>query len=274
MIKPKILVRYFREACTEILARGTIDANPALQYELRLGQAQSFIALAAHLDRPDLSAEDKLTGLFTVTTGVGKTGIFGALLDRVRQKAVADGRKFRALVVAPKVTLLNQAYDSFEKFFPALHGQVGIYGGFWPDRKVPRRETDKDITIMSFPGWVNLTESGERGYQNTDVIITDEGHRGTSLRREKTLLAHYNGIGKYAFQATPHYSANKTVVNTHKHEIFSKRLPASVHDGESASYIRAQHHVLRVVPKKGQPFNEKLAKQQAFICWQAKKSPR
>lgn len=266
MIDADKLLDYMRLACTDILDRGTIDARA--HFPLRLGQQQGLQASLTYFGRADLTDAEKLEGFYKMTVGLGKTGFYEAVIDRVLYHAQEDGINLRVGIVAPKIELLEQVQREFVKFFPHLKDQVGIYGGYWPKSHKPRRETDKAITAVTFPSWVTRVDKGEMNDTNTDILITDEGHRGISEARKKRLLENFVRAARYAFMATPDYDQQRTVRNTHKREIFSKGLVESVHDGESAAYIRAQHHVIRVAPpKRGKEadFDPVRAKQLAFI---------
>ena len=257
MIEPDKILGYLRGSCRVLLEQGTLGVK---RWPLRPTQREALVAYTGFLDRTDLTAADKLTGYFEIPTGVGKTALFGALIDEAKALAAADGVALRVGIVAPRTNLLTQTRNEIEGLNPKLASDIGVYGG-------SERVGDRPVTIITYDSWSNLTDRGELTVKDFDLLIADEAHRGTSVAREQRLTEHYNGIAQLAFTATAHFDDEKTVVKTHRNKIFEKHISASVRESELAAYIQTQFFVLRVAPEraaKDKSVSNRLIRQVAF----------
>ncbi len=232
------LLRYCRQAVDELLQQGQFDNGQTF----RPTQREALEAYRTFLDRTDLKPEDLLAGFFEIPTGVGKTAVFTSLVERVHQVAEKNGRKFKTVIVVPTVQLLGQTKEDFENFSPGSERHVGLYGGKYKD-------LTKAITIMSYPAWTKLTESGRISSRNVQILISDEAHRGTSARKLKNIFRKFSGSTlRLAFTATAHFDKDKSVLHTHKNQIYYKKLADAIRAGELASYVQIRPHVIRVKP--------------------------
>lgn len=239
MIKAKKFNAYMRASCVDILASGEISPGR----RLRKTQREALEAYILFLDRKDLSEEQKLSGFFEIPTGIGKTAFMGALIVGALRYAKKDKQKLRIGIIAPRNNLLVQNKDELESAFPELVDQIGLYGD-------KNKELNKLVTIITFDSWANLTDRRVIGKNTYDILFSDEGHRGTSIARQKRLVDFYTGILKIAVTATAHFDKEKTVYNTHRNNIFEKHINPAVRDDELASYIRVQLHSIRIPPSQ------------------------
>lgn len=257
MIDPDKVLGYLRGSCSDLLAQGTLGVA---KWPLRPTQREALVAYAEFLDRPDLTVADKLIGYFEIPTGVGKTALFGSLIDGAKALAAADNVDLRSGVVASTTNLLTQTRDEFTALNPKLVPEIGVYGG-------KERVAGRPVTLITYESWSQVTDRRELTKKDLDILISDEAHRGTSVVREQRLAEHYDGIVKLAFTATAHFDPDKTVANTHRHKIFEKHIPASVRDGELAAYVQTQFYVLRVAPERAardRSESHRLIRQVAF----------
>lgn len=221
---------------------------------LRPTQREGLEAYREFLGDPDHTDADKRAGYFEIPTGVGKTGMFVALINEVHKEAKKERKKVKTIVVVPTITLLTQTRDEFLEFAPDMVDQLGLYGD-------THKNLSKPITIMTYDAWIALTESGELSHHNVDLLLTDEAHRGTSDRRVDLLFDKYgDGTVQLAFTATAHFDTQKSVQKTHKNEIFYKSLPQAVRDGELAEYIHSQLYIIRVEPPKKLESSKRLSR--------------
>jgi superfamily II DNA or RNA helicase len=240
---------YMRVAVDRVLKRRGIDAighafvgGLTSHLPLRPTQREALTAYGIFLSDSRTTEENKKTGYFELPTGIGKTGIFVALIHEAHLEATKKKKKFRSVIVVPTTQLLDQTYDEFVAHAPDMAHQIGRYG----DR---HRTLSKPVTIITYDSWINLTEQGKISRKNVDLLISDEAHRGTSERRVDQLFQAYGrNTVQLAFTATAHFDEEKSVQQTHKNEIFYKGLPESVKSGELAEYIHSQLYIIRVEP--------------------------
>ena len=245
------ILTYLRTAVGNILSYAGIGADGRAftgglgpQRPFRPTQREAVTAYGAFLDGP-LSESEKKSGYFEIATGVGKTGIFLALVYQAHLEAERQQRKnFRSMIVVPTTQLLGQTYDEFIELMPDMADKIGLYGD-------DHKDLGKPVTLITYDSWIALTEAGKINQDNVDLLISDEAHRGTSDRRvEQLLKAFGDKTVRLAFTATAHFDENKSVQKSHKHEIFYKSLPDSVRAGELADYIHSQLYVIRVAPSE------------------------
>ena len=218
---------------------------------LRKSQREALIAYREFLTNTGevkRSAADRLTGFFDIATGLGKTGPFVRLVSGMRRHALKDGFNLQARIVVPTINLLYQTRDEqFGKYEPEMLEHIGLYGG-------GLKQLDKPITLMSYPAWLKLTKLGIIDGRNTDVLISDEGHRGLSPQKERKLLEHFNGNTlKLAFTATSRFDEKKVLERTHINRIYEKSINVALHDGEGegelTEYANVEFYTIRVDPK-------------------------
>lgn len=208
----------------------------------RKTQREALEAYQRFLYRTDFSAEQRLNGFFEIPTGIGKTALFLGILGEAEKCAEEDGHPLLIRIVVPTITLLSQVGKAVRQYAPNLAHKIGYYGD-------GRKQMDKQVTIMTYNAWQDLVEAGELGSQNTDILISDEAHRGTSERRTDNLFKAFDGpVVRLAFTATSSFDEEKTVNNTHSNKIYSKSLPDAIRDDELAAYVQTQFYIIRIQP--------------------------
>ena len=248
MIQDKTkLLGYIKQAVRELVEAGQFPNG----WAFKPTQAEALDAFDVFLDRTDLTDDEKLIGFFDIPTGVGKTGLFSGIVGIAYRLAAEKNDTFTSMIVVPTNDLVDQTYAEMIKICPFLKGMIGLY-----DYK--RKELGQPITIITYDSWTTLLESGQISAQNTDLLISDEGHRGTSERRTENIFEAYDHqenhwTARLAVTATSQFDEEKTVEQTHKHKIYDRRIADSVRIGELAAYISTQFYKIRVNPDEEVP---------------------
>lgn len=246
-----------REAVRQILAQEGIDKDgiPFVgginsEIGLRLTQNEALTAYDSFL----VIHENPQRGYFEIPTGIGKTLLFLALTKFAHLEAKRRGiEDFRTIIVVPTTELLKQTKESIETYAPELLDYVGLCGGSPKDRDI-----SQPITIITYASWQKMVEQGLLNYENTDLLISDEAHRGLSDRHKDNF---FNAFGEetisIGFTATSEFDFDKTVERTHEQLIYSKDIRTAIRGGELAAYIQAQLVKIRIDPSElSDEFNE------------------
>ena len=246
-----------REAVRQILAQEGIDKDgiPFVgginsEVGLRLTQNEALTAYDSFL----VIHENPQRGYFEIPTGIGKTLLFLALTKFAHLEAKRRGiEDFRTIIVVPTTELLKQTKESIETYAPELLDYVGLCGGSPKDRDI-----SQPITIITYASWQKMVEQGLLNYENTDLLISDEAHRGLSDRHKDNF---FNAFGEetisIGFTATSEFDFDKTVERTHEQLIYSKDIRTAIRGGELAAYIQAQLVKIRIDPSElSDEFNE------------------
>ena len=130
--------------------------------------------------------------LVVMATGAGKTRTVIALVDLLMKSNWVK----RALFLADRVALVNQAVKSFKKFLP----------GASPVNLVTEKDTDGRVFVSTYPTMMGLIEEmrgGERrfGVGHFDLIVIDEAHR--SVYQKYGALFEYFDALMVGLTATP-----------------------------------------------------------------------
>jgi type I restriction enzyme R subunit len=107
-------------------------------------------------------------GLLVMATGSGKTRVAIALVDLLQRMNWVK----RALFLADRVSLVNQAANAFKKFLPDSS----------PVNLVTEKDKEGRVYVCTYPtmmGLIDQTKDGEArfGVGHFDIIIIDEAHR-------------------------------------------------------------------------------------------------
>ena len=248
MIQDKTkLLGYIKQAVRELVEAGQFPNG----WTFKPTQKEALDAWDEFFNRGDLTDDEKLIGFLDIPTGVGKTAIFSAVIGISYRLAAEQGDAFTSMVVEPSNDLVDQTYAEMLTICPFLKGLIGQY-----DQR--QKELDKPITIITYNSWTTLLEEGKINAKNTDLLISDEAHRGTSRRREKNIFDAYDYqedhfTARFAVTATSRFDADKTVENTHHHRIYERKIKDSVKLGELAEYIGVQFYKIRVKPDEEAP---------------------
>ncbi|MES3014929.1 MAG: DEAD/DEAH box helicase family protein [Pseudomonadota bacterium] len=130
--------------------------------------------------------------LVVMATGAGKTRTVIALVDLLMRCNWVK----RALFLADRVALVNQAAKSFKKFLP----------GASPVNLVTEKDTDGRVFVSTYPTMMGLIEEmrgGERrfGVGHFDLIVIDEAHR--SVYQKYGAIFEYFDAAVVGLTATP-----------------------------------------------------------------------
>jgi superfamily II DNA or RNA helicase len=160
--------------------------------------------------------EGKTSGYIKLPTGTGKTVLFGQII-----RAVANGNS-KALIVVPRIQLVQQTYESLKKFAPELSiGRINMH----------QKEYGNKITILTYASWQIQIESGELSPNDYDYIILDEGHRALTPKIKPLVEDAKKGSIVLGFSATPGFSADKHLRELIEHEIYTMELSEAIYLG-------------------------------------------
>lgn len=232
------LLGYLKTALAELVESGAFSGGQ----EFRHSQDMALKAYLALLQNNALSVEEKLRRFFEIPSGVGKTAIFIGIIEKMMAAAERDGSRLRSMIVVPTIKLLYQTKKRFAEFAPAIADKIGFYGDGHKDLRKP-------VTIISYDSWAALVDEGRLTSDNVDILISDEGHRGTSQKRVDHIWNAFDyDILSLGFTATARFDEKKTIALTHNAPAFERSLIDAVKDGELAAYIQSMLYIIRVLP--------------------------
>lgn len=239
-MKKSELLHYAQLAIAELLQADQFENS----LPFRPTQKEAFEAYGKFLNDDRLTISRRLEGFFHIATALGKTAVFSAIIGKIHHLAAMDGKEVKTVFIEPTRKNLSQAIKSFKGFVPSMSNQIGQYGDGVKD-------LSQAVTGMTIQAWQELSDAGEIDEDNIDILITDEGHNGTSYRRINTLDEKFNGHTlRLAFTATAYYDRTKSVELTHKNKIYEKLIHDAMDQGaeELTSYIQGQTIVIRIPP--------------------------
>lgn len=158
--------------------------------------------------------------LLVMATGTGKTRTAIALVD-VLQRA---GWVKRALFLADRVSLVNQACNAFKKHLPEAS----------PVNLVTEKDTDGRVYVCTYPtmmGLIKETQGNEAriGVGHFDLIVIDEAHR--SVYQKYRSIFHYFDSLLVGLTATPREEVDK---NTYDLFDLEPGVPTDAYELETA----------------------------------------
>lgn len=160
--------------------------------------------------------EQKTFGYIKLPTGTGKTVLFGQII-----RAVANGTS-KALILVPRVQLVDQTYKSFKRFAPELSvGRINQH----------HKEYGNQITISTYTSWQLQLLSGELQITDFDYVILDEGHRALTPKIIPLVEEAKKVSIVIGFSATPGFSEAKHLKELLDHEIYVMELPEAIQLG-------------------------------------------
>lgn len=238
MLEGRQVLDYVLRGVETLIQRGSFPAGQLF----RPTQADAFQAYVEHLKREDLSIADRLQWFFEIATGVGKTPLEISIVYEAQKNARQDGQLLRAGLVFPTRLLMNQTYSKIRQFAPDMLAWTGRYG----DR---HKQLDQDTTLFVSDSFLDLVETGEVSSKTHGIVIFDEGHNETSERRVENTYKYFDERTlRISVTATKDYDEEKSVELTHGKHGFSRHFPESVALGELSTYVRAQLHLIKVMP--------------------------
>ena len=162
--------------------------------------------------------------LLVMATGTGKTRIAIALVD-VLQRA---GWVKRALFLADRVSLVNQAYNAFKAHLPDSS----------PVNLVTEKDTEGRVYVCTYPtmlGMIDETKAGAGGTEvrfgvgHFDLVIIDEAHR--SVYQKYGAIFRYFDSLLVGLTATPRDEVDK---NTYELFDLEPGVPTDAYELEQA----------------------------------------
>lgn len=232
----------------ELIELSLLDLIEAAEFEsghsFRETQDEAFRAYYDYITSGDYTDSEKLKGFFEIATGQGKTGIISGILAGVVRHANIKSLDLNIVIIVPTNQLLGQTPTDILKFSPSLKGKVGQYGD-------GEKDLAKSITVMNIDSWDNLIEAKALSETSLDIVITDEAHRGTSVKRVERLdegFSSENNTLMLGFTATPDFNEKKSVLQTHGHKIYSLTLPEAIKKGRSVAYVSTRQPIIRIEP--------------------------
>jgi len=201
--------------------------------QFRDTQRDALFAHAQHLNREDLSVEERLRFIFEIAQGIGKTPLELAIIGRIQTLAKQDGHTPKALLIVPTELLMNQTYNKIKQFVPEMLESTGRYGA-------EHRDLSHDMTIIISDSFMSLIEAGVINPDTYKIIVSDEGHNETSIRRVNNLTSTFEGTTDTLFltmTATADFDQEKSVELTHGDHRFSRGMVEAIKNGEELSFI-------------------------------------
>ncbi len=164
--------------------------------------------------------ESRRKALLVMATGTGKTRVAIALVD-VLQRA---GWVKRALFLADRVSLVNQAVGAFKAHLPESS----------PVNLVTEKETEGRVYVCTYPtmmGMIDQTKGGESrfGVGHFDMVIIDEAHR--SVYQKYGAIFRYCDSLLVGLTATPREEVDK---NTYDLFDLEPGVPTDAYELEQA----------------------------------------
>jgi type I restriction enzyme R subunit len=165
-------------------------------------------------------ASARRKALLVMATGTGKTRTAIALVD-VLQRA---GWVKRALFLADRVSLVNQACNAFKAHLPESS----------PVNLVTEKDTEGRVYVCTYPtmmGLIDETQGNEArfGVGHFDLVIIDEAHR--SVYRKYGAIFHYFDSLLVGLTATPREEVDK---NTYDLFELEPGVPTDAYELETA----------------------------------------
>lgn len=152
-------------------------------------------------------------GFIKLPTGTGKTVLFGQII-----RAVTNGRS-RAIIIAPRIQLVQQTYESLKRFAPELSvGRINI----------DHKEYDHQVIITTYTSWQIQLKAGNLSIDEFDYMILDEGHRALTPKLKRHIEAAKKKSIVFGFTATPGFSSMKHLKKLLEYEIYTMELSEAI----------------------------------------------
>lgn len=154
-----------------------------------------------------------LSGYIKLPTGTGKTVLFGQII-----RTVANS-KSRALIVVPRIQLVQQTYESLKQFAPELGvGRIDMH----------HKEYGHKVAVLTYTSWQIQLRLKRISIDEFDYIILDEGHRALAPKIEKLVRKAKKESIVLGFSATPGFSGDKHLNELLEHEIYTMELHEAI----------------------------------------------
>ncbi|MBT4052910.1 MAG: DEAD/DEAH box helicase family protein [Bacteroidetes Order II. Incertae sedis bacterium] len=173
--KDELMLLHQRHGTRKLLSRIDIDTNTVE----RPYQTRAIRRIGEAFEK------DKLRKvLLVMATGSGKTRTVIALIDQLMR---ANWVK-RALFLADRVALVNQAVGAFKTHLPHVA----------PVNLVKNKETEGRVYVSTYPTMVGLIDEMQNGVRrygpgHFDLIVIDEAHRSV-YRKYKAIFGYFDSL--------------------------------------------------------------------------------
>lgn len=182
---------------------------------LRPRQFDAFRALR------DFVAAGGRTGYIKLPAGTGKTVLFVEFTE-----AITGGTSGRTMIVEPTNVLVYQTHKKTSEFAEGI--DVGILNSY-------SRKEDKQVTITTYPSFMNGARKGTIVDGDHQLIILDEVQEGLSNRR-KRIIGEFGKPLVLGFTATPEFSLLKSAEELLGTEIYSMSIREAVAEGLNSPF--------------------------------------
>lgn len=173
--KDELMLSHQRRGTRKSLATVDIDADIAGRFY----QTRAIRRIDEAFEK------DKLRkALLVMATGSGKTRTVIALIDQLMRANVVK----RALFLADRVALVNQAIGAFKTHLPHVA----------PVNLITDKETEGRVYVSTYPTMVGLIDEVQNGVRrygpgHFDLIVIDEAHRSV-YRKYKAIFEYFDSL--------------------------------------------------------------------------------
>lgn len=171
---PRRLQGFYKKAELELLIQRRETRRPLAEATINPAIAERHYQTRAIRRIAEAFEQDhERKALLVMATGAGKTRTVIALCDLLMRCNWVK----RALFLADRVALVNQAVNAFKKFLPEAS----------PVNLVTEKEAEGRVYVSTYPtmmGLINEAADGQRrfGVGHFDLVIIDEAHRSVFVK--------------------------------------------------------------------------------------------
>ena len=182
---PRPVQGFYKKAELELALQRRTSMKPLAAAEIDAAiVARYYQTRAIRRIGESFEVDGQRRALVVMATGAGKTRTVIALVDLLMR---SNGVK-RALFLADRVALVNQAVRAFKTFLP----------GASPVNLVTEKDTDGRVFVSTYPTMMGLIEemrNGERrfGVGHFDLIVIDEAHRSV-YQKYGAIFEYFDGL--------------------------------------------------------------------------------
>jgi type I restriction enzyme, R subunit len=182
---PRPVQGFYKKNELELLIQRRASRKPLSSAEINNSIVERHYQTRAIRRLSEAFERDKeRTGLLVMATGAGKTRTVIALVDLLMRCNWVK----RALFLADRVALVNQAANAFKKHLPDSA----------PVNLVTEKDTEGRVFVSTYPtmmGLINVTRDGHRrfGAGHFDLVVIDEAHRSV-FQKYKAIFDYFDSL--------------------------------------------------------------------------------
>ncbi len=182
---PRQVQGFYKKAELELLVQRRTTRKSLAEATIKPSIAERYYQTRAILHITEAFECDKdRKGLIVMATGAGKTRTAIALVEMLMRCNWVK----RALFLADRVALVNQAINVFKKHLPDAA----------PVNLVTEKDTEGRVFASTYPtmmGLIDDTRDGQRrfGVGHFDLIIIDEAHRSV-FQKYRTIFTYFDSL--------------------------------------------------------------------------------